>query len=650
MSIIDRIKKKNNSKVWYKYRFWIIFGLIAAIGIMNLTIYNYVKSYTDANLDRTAMEIVRIQAENLGKLIGNYVNDTRLLTWDYSKGKMNSILEEAQKLRKKNPGKYGSFRITLINGRSYTAEGGLDTTNYKNTHEYKEIITEKKQIAITSPYSGSSKVKGTEFRVHTPLMEGDKLVGLVSLGIPRHIIDEPVSSMKINGAGFGGFAFDRKFCMAYFDQQDSIIQFVMEKEEIERRRLRGLPELINTSYDEYYKGNLKENYGYYSAGRGMIDLNFKTWFVFVPGTDIATLITIPTLYMYMPLMKLLVTLLVASLIMVLVVFLVLRFITFKHIIKPIEQINRFVNDLSEGDLCTSEINSINHNNEISRLKGSFLTMRDKISEAILNIKQSTDELTTNGDTFVASANQISNDSKIESVSIQDLSLTLSNITQGIEQTNQKADKTKESSLSISDEISQISQYSANTLESIRTVIDKINVINKITQRTDLLAVNATIEAARAGENGKGFAVVASEIRKLAEICQRASNEINMISGDSLKMTEESVQLIENISPKIQKSTANVSEISDACSEQLMIVASITDTVNQLVEISNSNTSSSEALLSYASQLKQNCDELKANIGFFKQEQTKQQSDDIIRAIQEQLIRLDTLKSKLKKQE
>ena len=68
------------------------------------------------------------------------------------------------------------------------------------------------------------------------------------------------------------------------------------------------------------------------------------------------------------------------------------------------------------------------------------------------------------------------------------------------------------------------------------IADVIDIINGITDRTKLLALNASIIAAEAGQYGSGFAVVSDEIEKLSNMTNSSTGEIR----DIVKRLQDSV--------------------------------------------------------------------------------------------------------------
>jgi methyl-accepting chemotaxis protein len=68
----------------------------------------------------------------------------------------------------------------------------------------------------------------------------------------------------------------------------------------------------------------------------------------------------------------------------------------------------------------------------------------------------------------------------------------------------------------------------------------LGVIVEVTERTNLLALNASILAAQAGEHGKGFAVVAEEIKALADRTAGSARDIAKLITTVQKETREAV--------------------------------------------------------------------------------------------------------------
>lgn len=147
------------------------------------------------------------------------------------------------------------------------------------------------------------------------------------------------------------------------------------------------------------------------------------------------------------------------------------------------------------------------------------------------------------------------------------------------------DQTVSSIQTIRVSVAETTKKAKRLAESSQEISKIVSIISGISEKTNLLAFNASIEAARAGENGQGFRVVADEVRRLAERVTDSTKEIEQLVSTIQQETTDVLQTMEGSTTQV----ATGSQMVLKTKQTLQVLAHISQEIDQILQSISTST-------------------------------------------------------------
>ena len=262
---------------------------------------------------------------------------------------------------------------------------------------------------------------------------------------------------------------------------------------------------------------------------------------------------------------------------------------------------------------------------------SLQRMQSSLNEILTQVNVAVDQMASGSDQVSTAAQSLSQGATEQASSLEEISASANEIHSQSKQNAENATTANQ----LAKQASQAAQQGNQQMKDLMGLLEKmtkssedtktiVKTIDDIAFQVNLLALNANVEAARAGKYGKGFAVVAEEVRNLAVRSAAAVSE-------TTRMVEESIRNIQDVNATAQKTgdqlqgilgNANkvadfLEEIAASSQEQARAMGQINGGLDQIDQVTQSNTASAEESASASEELSGQAQQLKVMVSRFQ---------------------------------
>lgn len=247
--------------------------------------------------------------------------------------------------------------------------------------------------------------------------------------------------------------------------------------------------------------------------------------------------------------------------------------------------------------------------------GEFSKIRDSLDEISFQLNGVMGQLHAASRDVAAGAEQVSNGAQAlsqgsseQAAEVDALAGHINSVSDSVQKVARGAQEASRISEEVKSGLLESSEKMQNMTGVIQKISDRSSEIHRIVKtiediafQTNILALNAAVEAARAGAAGKGFAVVADEVRMLAGKSSAAAQETTVLLGQTVESMEEGVRAAQDTSESMlavvtraDEMTGLINGIAAYTQEQAGNAEQITQGIEQISQVVQSNVAAAEA--------------------------------------------------------